>query len=294
MKQLQPHRSSVGDVSANLIAVLCYLLMLVFWTFGLVPVLIIFLVEKKSYLVRFHTVQAMLLWLLRCLLGGDIAFEGLAAAMTGSASYLENPLGWGGDMPMIITRVVISGLMVILMVVCAVSAYGWRLGGVPLLGQLVRFICKHSAPVAYSGKGPVPEDCRIQRPGQQMAPAGLQPVPQAPPPEKPVPDIPPPPAKPAKAVNLSHTSPIELQATGTLDIGLLMAGLDVVKQVDAQQPKGKQGAGKKGAAKKGGTKKAAEKKVEPAKPPADKPKTEDLPAPRPTPPNRPTKHLANR
>lgn len=179
MKTYQRHQSSIGEIAANIVSVLCYLSVLLFWGFGLVVPLLIFLFEKKSGLVRFHSMQAMLMWLLRCMFGGDIAFEGLAALVTGDALYLLNPLGWAGELATIIVRLVVTALVVVCVVAAGVSAYYWREWKVPLLGQLATFICGKSRQAAYNAEGPVPEDCKIQVPEPRREAA-----PPAPPPKK--------------------------------------------------------------------------------------------------------------
>ena len=87
----QPHKSSIGDMQANIMALLCYLvssvlvfvpgLMYVAW---LAP-LVIFFLEKESRFVKFHAMQAfvldavgILLGLLVTLLFGGISYESFA------------------------------------------------------------------------------------------------------------------------------------------------------------------------------------------------------------------------
>lgn len=180
MKTCLPHRSSIADLAANLVAVACYLCLLLFWGVGAVLLLVVFFCEKKSGLVRFHAVQALLLWLLRSLLGGDLSFEGLAAVFTQNTAYLTNPLGWAGSLGVIAARLLISAVVVLCAVLCAVNAYNWRAFKVPLLGQLAMWICRRAAPAAYSGDGPVPPECEIRPAGGRGAPqAGDEPRAQA-------------------------------------------------------------------------------------------------------------------
>ena len=67
MNTYQPHRSSLGGLDANIMAVLCYL---VTFVGGLIPVvkyvawllpLVIVFLEKESGLVKFHAMQAFVL-----------------------------------------------------------------------------------------------------------------------------------------------------------------------------------------------------------------------------------------
>ena len=67
MNTYQPHRSSLGGLDANIMALLCYL---VTFVGGLIPVvkyvawllpLVIVFLEKESGLVKFHAMQAFVL-----------------------------------------------------------------------------------------------------------------------------------------------------------------------------------------------------------------------------------------
>ncbi len=161
MKTYQPHRSSIGDVAANLIVIFCYVVVLVFWTFGSVFLLGIFLCEKKSGMVRFHAVQAFLFWLVRLILGGGIAYESLAALLTGNENYLYMSYGWMSGSGVVALRICIDIIFILLAVVTSVYAYQWKIWKIPAIGQIASWIISHSVQVKYNGEDIVPVQCRI-------------------------------------------------------------------------------------------------------------------------------------
>ncbi len=161
MKRYKPHISSLGDAAANLIAAACYICALLFWGFGFVPVLILFFAEKKSGLVRFHAMQAALMWLLWLMSGGGLSFEGLAAVLTGDMKYLHGAIGWASDIIVIVLRLAIGLVAVAFCVMAAAQAYYWREWRIPIVGLLAQLIVSHSAPAAYEGGGEVPRNCRV-------------------------------------------------------------------------------------------------------------------------------------
>lgn len=161
MKTYKPHTSSVGDAAANMMAMLCYLILLCFWSSGIVFLLIVFLVEKKSGLVRFHALQASMLWVLRTLLGGGLSFEGMAAVLTRNDVYLRNPLGWEGTPEVIIFRTAVGGAIILLAVVAAMHAYKWQTWRVPFVGQLVAAVLRGCEQPMYGGGTEVPAECSM-------------------------------------------------------------------------------------------------------------------------------------
>ncbi len=161
MKTYQPHRSSMGDVAANLVAILCYVIVLVFWTFGSVFLLGIFLWEKKSGMVRFHAVQAFLFWAARLLLGGGIAYESLAALFTGNENYLYMSYGWMSGSSVVLIRICIDIIFMLLAVVTSIYAYQWKVWKIPVIGHIASLVISHSARAKYNGEDIVPVQCMI-------------------------------------------------------------------------------------------------------------------------------------
>ncbi len=161
MKTYQPHRSSIGDVAANFVAILCYVIVLVFWTFGSVFLLGIFLWEKKSGMVRFHAVQAFLFWIARLLLGGGIAYESLAALLTGNENYLYMSYGWMSGSSVVVIRICIDIVFMLLAVFTSIYAYQWKIWKIPVIGHMAFWIISHSKQAKYNGEDIVPVQCRI-------------------------------------------------------------------------------------------------------------------------------------
>lgn len=161
MKTYKPHTSSFGDVKANVVAALCYVCILMFWVTGIVPVLIIFFVEKRSGLVRFHALQAMLLWLARTLLGGGIAFESMASILTGSAEYIQGYYSWSGPWQIITLRIAVDALVILFAILALSQAANWKDWRIPVFGWVASLICKNCIQPAYVGQAQVPEHCQV-------------------------------------------------------------------------------------------------------------------------------------
>lgn len=162
MKTYKRHISSVAEAPANVIALACYLLLLFFWAFGSVLLLGIYLFEKRSELVKFHAMQAFVLWLLRCLLGGELPYESMAALLTNNPGYLQDPMGWEAAPNVLVFRLVVTGVIVLLAVLAGTRALQWKDWKAPLVGQIAAFICNRSVVAQYCGTEDVPQDCRIE------------------------------------------------------------------------------------------------------------------------------------
>jgi uncharacterized membrane protein len=103
---IQPHKSSIGDLQANIMALISYFIgsVLVFipgimYLAWLAP-LVIFFLEKESRFVKFHAMQAflldavgVLLGLLLTLLIGGISYETFALITTLAALVSVTILG---------------------------------------------------------------------------------------------------------------------------------------------------------------------------------------------------------
>lgn len=157
MRTYQPHLSSMGRISANLVAAACFLASVLFGYYGVIVVAIAFIIEKNSRLVRFYAAQGVFLgtvfWLL---------FRG------------------------------IKWTWFILLVLCikgTISAYRWQEWELPFFGKIAQNIVEGSGRVHYNGDGQAPDFCRhtsmeeeIYYPSQANIPPEL---PQAPPPHSP-------------------------------------------------------------------------------------------------------------
>lgn len=163
MRVYRRHISSIGDASANVIAVTCYFFMLFFWTFSVIPILLIFFLEKKSGLVRFHAMQAFLMWLVRTFCGGGIAFEALAAVLTGDSVYMQDTFGWSGSAEILITRIIIDTVIIFFVLLALYYASRWEIWRIPFIGQLAGLVCRHARAPMYEGAQTVPEGCLPER-----------------------------------------------------------------------------------------------------------------------------------
>lgn len=159
MRTYKPHISSFGDAAANLVAVACYIFILLFWTFGFVVVLLIFLVEKKSMLVRFHAMQAIFLWLARSVFGGGLTYESIAAIITGNSQYMAIPYGWSSPAPVLLARLAVDGIIILCAIIALTKAYHWRDWKIPFIGQLAMLICRKCTLPAYCGGDDLPQQC---------------------------------------------------------------------------------------------------------------------------------------
>ncbi len=168
MKTYKPHLSSLGKVSANLVAMACYLSVFLFDILGVVVAVALFIVEKNSRLVRFSAAQAAITGTIFCLLPNRL-------------SYL-----------MIV--------MLLLFAKCLFSAYHWQEWEIPILGKLAQNIVERSGAVYYNGEGEVPDFCKpVATVPQQDNATSWQSIPFEGGPES-APPIPPPVAPPAPTV----------------------------------------------------------------------------------------------
>lgn len=162
MSTYKPHISSFGDASANVIAVTCYVLLLLFWTFGFVLVTVIFLLEKKSMLVRFHALQAIILWVVHIMLGGGLSYESMAAIITRDNRYMSSIYGWGSTATVIIARMAVDVFAILLAVIALSRAYHWQDWKIPFIGQFSMAICKRCCLPTYTGGNELPENCMLE------------------------------------------------------------------------------------------------------------------------------------
>ncbi len=136
MKQYEPHSSSLGNASANLIAALCCALSLMFSLPGIAVSLVLGYLEKKSGLVKYYAA---------------------AAAVLGAARFVVTRIfdgAWAISAPVNIAALVLLVLM-------GLSAYRWKEMEIPLVSKWARGLKKALFGKAkYEGDGPVPDDCR--------------------------------------------------------------------------------------------------------------------------------------
>lgn len=143
----QPHKSSIGGIDANVMAMLSYLAALIV---GFVPIigrvswiapLVLFFVEKESGFVRFHAMQAFVIQLI------SMVVSGIASVLLGGtffAASISNlgifALGsWGVGVIFSLLFGIVSLLIFIFSIVALVKAYHYRVYEIVGIGRLTYF-----------------------------------------------------------------------------------------------------------------------------------------------------------
>lgn len=141
----EPHKSSIGGVDANVMALLAYIASIVIcWIPGiryfawLVP-LVFFLVEKQSKFVKFHAMQsfilnvvcAVLAFLLSVVVGGIVTATLVRSYAYG---YAYSSLGLLGVISFLTAA--IGVVITVFAIIAMVKAYGYKEYHIPLIGGL--------------------------------------------------------------------------------------------------------------------------------------------------------------
>lgn len=139
---IEAHKSSIGGMQANVMALLCYLIGAVL---AFVPIimhvawlapLVIFFLEKESRFVKFHAIQAFVLsavgvvlgLLVSLLFGGMVAAAGFGA---NSAADLLGPAALVG-----VLAAIISIVILVFAIIAMIKAYKYAEYHIPLLGGI--------------------------------------------------------------------------------------------------------------------------------------------------------------
>ena len=148
-KTVEPHKSSLWNMDANLLALLVYLVPLVLGFITLFSLaliawvipLIVFLMEKKSDFVRFHAMQCLVLYIFSFALGIAII---MVAGGTMIISVITDSIV--GFISAYIGTIVIYGLVSIVLliveVIAMIKAYNHKEYHIPVLGKLARGFVK--------------------------------------------------------------------------------------------------------------------------------------------------------
>lgn len=137
---VEPHKSSLGSMDANLMAVIAYVggailslipyLGFVAW---LVP-LVIFFMEKNSIFVKFHAMQSFLLNVVGAILAILIAIiSGIALAAAGTVDGAFAALGTIAVIGVLGT--IITLIILVFAIIAIVNAYGYKLYKIPVVGN---------------------------------------------------------------------------------------------------------------------------------------------------------------
>lgn len=142
MKIYEPHKSSIGGIDANIIAIFCYLVAAIV---GLIPVLRYFawlaplafyFMDKESSFVKFHAMQAFVLNLAGAILGFllSVVLGGLVGASVFSTHAFYAAFGFAGIISLIAT--IISITIIVFAVIAMVNAYNYKEYRIPLAGNI--------------------------------------------------------------------------------------------------------------------------------------------------------------
>lgn len=162
MKTYLPHKSSLGNISANIIAMIIYLAFIPFSYFAFAMALVIYFVEQNSGLIKFHAVQAMSLW-------GFYFIAGSATSVMNRLSFFNwtsrlnmfDIWDYSGSVIGVFIRFALFILMAAGCVVGAIKSYGWNEFVIPGIGDFAMRIFTKGNAAKYNGDGPVPEDCKL-------------------------------------------------------------------------------------------------------------------------------------
>lgn len=130
---VQPHKSSLGNLDANVMALLAYLASAILgWIPGISYVawlapLVLFFLEKQSSFVKFHAMQAFLIGLVGMLLG-------LIVSLIVGLMFVANPwatIGIAGTLGFIVSLAIL-----VFEIIALVKAYKYEEYKLPLLGNL--------------------------------------------------------------------------------------------------------------------------------------------------------------
>lgn len=141
--QVQPHKSSLGNMDANLMALLVYLAPIILawipvikYVAWAVP-LVVFFLEKDSKFVKFHSMQAILLSAVGAVLGlifSLIKAGVIAGSYASGYGVVVGALGlvylWARRLALIITIIII-----VFEIIAMVRAYGYVAYRIPLIGN---------------------------------------------------------------------------------------------------------------------------------------------------------------
>lgn len=141
--QVQPHKSSLGNVDANVMALLAY-----FITFlvGLIPgvrnvawalPIVLFFIESGSGFVKFHALQAFILNIVGFAIGliVTLIFGGLMFGAVTSYESAGMALGMMGIVG--ILSFIVTVVLLIFSIMAAIKAYQYKEYRLPLIGKIV-------------------------------------------------------------------------------------------------------------------------------------------------------------
>lgn len=139
IKTYEPHKSSLGGLDANIMALLAYVIAIILnfipfiqWVAWIAP-LIIYLQEKDSQLVKFHAAQAFVLGLIGAVI--YIIMNIITWATFSSLSGIAYYLGGGFAVTAVIGTIV-GILIAIAEIIAMINAYQNKEWSIPIIGGL--------------------------------------------------------------------------------------------------------------------------------------------------------------
>ena len=148
---VEPHKSSIGDTNANIIAMVTYIASVIIafipyvqWFSWIVP-LIFFFMEKNSPFVKFHAMQSTLLHIVSAIF--SLIFSIITWVIISSNPwYAYGSLFLGGGGPLLILSIfglIVTIVIAILAVLAMYNAYMYKAYHIPALGNLAdKFMAK--------------------------------------------------------------------------------------------------------------------------------------------------------
>ncbi len=143
MNSFEPHKSSIGDIDANIMALIAYgaAIIVIFipgikFIAWLVPI-IIYILEKESVFVKFHAMQAFIINIV-----GIILEIIISIVIGGSFGFLFfKPLSYGVWGAIILSGIlmgIVSILVTIFEIISMVKAYHYEEYEMPIIGRWTR------------------------------------------------------------------------------------------------------------------------------------------------------------
>ena len=144
LKTYEPHKSSIGGMDANVLALLVYVIAVIFnfigglhWFAWVVP-LIFFYIEKDSQLVKFHAAQAFVLGVVSAIIYIILDIISTAVAWSYVGNLLSgNAIGFfGGFWVIAIISIIVAVVLAIFEIIAMSNAYKYKEYNIPLIGGL--------------------------------------------------------------------------------------------------------------------------------------------------------------
>lgn len=137
-----PHKSSIADLNANLVAVLAYLaativgwLPVIRYVAWLAP-LILFYMEKQSRLVKFHAMQAFVLNVFSAVLQFVVSVVIAAILGVGSITTITAVAAAGVAGILSLITFVIAMAALVLTIIAILGAYKYKETHIPIIGDI--------------------------------------------------------------------------------------------------------------------------------------------------------------